>query len=212
MEKERGKEKQKEEEEEVNQHSWVKWHTRPHTTHTLSCCCCLLLLFLFLLCPPCPAAAAANTCRPWDVDRDGFVMGEGAGVFVFESLEHAEKRGATILAEYLGGAVTCDAHHMTDPRSDGLGVSTCIELALKDAGISKEQVNYINAHATRCVCAHTRGGYGGVVWEGGGGVWEGEREGWQVWELHPWCRRQSVKDCFHVMLESLPFGCMMLWR
>lgn len=86
--------------------------------------------------------------RPWDVDRDGFVMGEGAGVFVFESLEHAQARGATILAEYLGGAVTCDAHHMTDPRADGLGVSTCIELALKDSGIERDQVNYINAHAT----------------------------------------------------------------
>jgi len=86
--------------------------------------------------------------RPWDVDRDGFVMGEGAGVFVFESLEHASKRGAKIYGEYLGGAVTCDAHHMTDPRADGLGVSTCIQLALKDAAIEKEQVNYINAHAT----------------------------------------------------------------
>lgn len=85
------------------------------------------------------------------MDRDGFVMGEGAGVFVFESLEHAQKRGATIIAEYLGGAVTCDAHHMTDPRADGLGVSTCINLALKDAGVDKEQVNYINAHATRWV-------------------------------------------------------------
>lgn len=77
-------------------------------------------------------------------------MGEGAGVFVFESLEHAQKRGATIIAEYLGGAVTCDAHHMTDPRADGLGVSSCIELALKDARIERGQVNYINAHATRC--------------------------------------------------------------
>uniref|UniRef100_A0A383WN81 3-oxoacyl-[acyl-carrier-protein] synthase n=1 Tax=Tetradesmus obliquus TaxID=3088 RepID=A0A383WN81_TETOB len=86
--------------------------------------------------------------RPWDVDRDGFVMGEGAGVFVFESLEHAQKRGANIIAEYLGGAVTCDAHHMTDPRADGLGVSTCINLALKDAGVEREQINYINAHAT----------------------------------------------------------------
>mmetsp|Transcript_33636 Transcript_33636/g.74468 ORF Transcript_33636/g.74468 Transcript_33636/m.74468 type:complete len:456 (-) Transcript_33636:523-1890(-) len=86
--------------------------------------------------------------RPWDVDRDGFVMGEGAGVLVFESLEHAQKRGAKIIAEYLGGAVTCDAHHMTDPRADGLGVSTCIQLALKDSGIEREQVNYINAHAT----------------------------------------------------------------
>jgi 3-oxoacyl-[acyl-carrier-protein] synthase II len=76
-------------------------------------------------------------------------MGEGAGVFVFESLEHAQKRGANIIAEYLGGAVTCDAHHMTDPRSDGLGVSTCIELAMKDARVEREQINYINAHATR---------------------------------------------------------------
>lgn len=70
-------------------------------------------------------------------------------MFVFESLEHAQKRGANIIAEYLGGAVTCDAHHMTDPRADGLGVSTCIELAMKDAGVDKEQVNYINGHATR---------------------------------------------------------------
>lgn len=86
--------------------------------------------------------------RPWDKDRDGFVMGEGAGLLVMESLEHAQKRGAKIYAEYLGGAVTCDAHHMTDPRKDGLGVSSCIELALKDGGILPEEVNYINAHAT----------------------------------------------------------------
>ncbi|KAI3971863.1 hypothetical protein MKW92_052392 [Papaver armeniacum] len=86
--------------------------------------------------------------RPWDKERDGFVMGEGAGVLVMESLEHAMKRGAPILAEYLGGAVNCDAHHMTDPRADGLGVSTCIEKSLEDAGVSPEEVNYINAHAT----------------------------------------------------------------
>jgi len=86
--------------------------------------------------------------RPWDKDRDGFVMGEGAGVLVMESLEHAMKRGAPIIAEYLGGAVTCDAHHMTDPRSDGLGVSMCIRKSLEDAGVSPEEVNYINAHAT----------------------------------------------------------------
>ncbi|CAL5226214.1 g9054 [Coccomyxa viridis] len=86
--------------------------------------------------------------RPWDKGRDGFVMGEGAGVLVMESYEHAMERGANILAEYLGGAITCDAYHMTDPRADGLGVSTCIELAMKDAGIEKEQINYINAHAT----------------------------------------------------------------
>ncbi|KVH95314.1 Beta-ketoacyl synthase, active site-containing protein [Cynara cardunculus var. scolymus] len=59
--------------------------------------------------------------RPWDQDRDGFVIGEGAGVLIMESLEHASKRGANIIAEYLGGAITCDAHHMTDPRKDGLG-------------------------------------------------------------------------------------------
>lgn len=86
--------------------------------------------------------------RPWDKDRDGFVMGEGSGVLIMESLDHAMKRGANIIAEYLGGAVTCDAHHMTDPRSDGLGVSTCIAKSLEDAGVSPEEVNYVNAHAT----------------------------------------------------------------
>ncbi|OIW21751.1 hypothetical protein TanjilG_09173 [Lupinus angustifolius] len=86
--------------------------------------------------------------RPWDKDRDGFVMGEGSGVLVLESLEHALKRGAPIIAEYLGGAVNCDAYHMTDPRSDGLGVSSCIRSCLEDAGVSPEEVNYINAHAT----------------------------------------------------------------
>ncbi|XP_058095880.1 3-oxoacyl-[acyl-carrier-protein] synthase I, chloroplastic-like [Magnolia sinica] len=86
--------------------------------------------------------------RPWDKDRDGFVMGEGSGVLVMESLEHARNRGANIIAEYLGGAITCDAHHMTDPRSDGLGVSSCIIKSLEDAGVSPEEVNYVNAHAT----------------------------------------------------------------
>ncbi|KAF5935381.1 hypothetical protein HYC85_026510 [Camellia sinensis] len=86
--------------------------------------------------------------RPWDKDRDGFVMGEGSGVLIMESLEHAMKRGANIIGEYLGGAVTCDAHHMTDPRADGLGVSSCITKALEDAGVSPEEVNYVNAHAT----------------------------------------------------------------
>ncbi|CAN6483377.1 unnamed protein product [Victoria cruziana] len=86
--------------------------------------------------------------RPWDKGRDGFVMGEGSGVLIMESLEHATKRGANIIAEYLGGAITCDAYHMTDPRSDGLGVSSCIIKSLEDAGVSPEEVNYINAHAT----------------------------------------------------------------
>lgn len=86
--------------------------------------------------------------RPWDRGRDGFVMGEGAGVLVLESLEHALARGAPIYGEYLGGAVTCDAFHMTAPREDGKGVSTCMSEALKDAGLTREQVDYINAHAT----------------------------------------------------------------
>ncbi|CAM6082068.1 unnamed protein product [Calypogeia fissa] len=89
--------------------------------------------------------------RPWDKDREGFVMGEGAGVLVLESLEHAKKRGAKIIAEYLGGAVNCDAYHMTDPRADGLGVSSCIQRSLDDAGVAPEEVNYINAHATSTI-------------------------------------------------------------
>ncbi|KAL6841843.1 hypothetical protein ACP4OV_028355 [Aristida adscensionis] len=86
--------------------------------------------------------------RPWDMDRDGFVMGEGAGVLVMESLEHAMRRDAPILAEYLGGAATCDAYHMTDPRPDGRGIALCVKRSLEDAGVAPEEVNYINAHAT----------------------------------------------------------------
>lgn len=86
--------------------------------------------------------------RPWDKNRDGFVMGEGSGVIILESLEHALKRGATIFAEYLGGAVSCDAYHITEPRDDGAGVVLCIQKALEDAGVSAHDVSYINAHAT----------------------------------------------------------------
>ncbi len=92
--------------------------------------------------------APQKASRPWDKNRDGFVMGEGAGVLILESLEHALARGAPILAEYLGGSMNCDAYHMTSPREDGSGVAQCIELAIQDAGIPKEQINYINAHAT----------------------------------------------------------------
>ncbi|MFS8563774.1 MAG: beta-ketoacyl-ACP synthase II [Rhabdochlamydiaceae bacterium] len=86
--------------------------------------------------------------RPWDKKRDGFVMGEGSAVLVLESLEHALARGAVILGEYLGGAVNCDAYHMTSPREDGTEVAFCMEKAIEDAGISKKDINYVNAHAT----------------------------------------------------------------
>ncbi|MCB1081760.1 MAG: beta-ketoacyl-ACP synthase II [Chlamydiia bacterium] len=90
----------------------------------------------------------SGASRPWDKNRDGFVIGEGAGILILEEYEHAKKRGAPILAEYLGGAVSTDAYHITSPREDGAGVAACIETAIKDAGIDKAQINYINAHAT----------------------------------------------------------------
>lgn len=92
--------------------------------------------------------APQKASRPWDTKRDGFVMGEGAGVLLLEELEHAKKRGATIQAEFLGGSFTCDAYHMTEPHPEGTGVLLCIEKALAQAGVKKEDVNYVNAHAT----------------------------------------------------------------
>ncbi|KAK1408531.1 hypothetical protein QVD17_40389 [Tagetes erecta] len=86
--------------------------------------------------------------RPWDSGRDGFVMGEGAGVLLLEELEHAKKRGADIYAEVLGGSVSSDAYHMTIPHPEGRGVILCIEKALSQSGVAREDVNYINAHAT----------------------------------------------------------------
>ena len=86
--------------------------------------------------------------RPWDKGRDGFIMGEGAGVLVLESLEHALGRGATPIAEVLGGSYSCDAHHMTEPHPDGAGVALAIIRALKDSGVDAKDVNYVNAHAT----------------------------------------------------------------
>ena len=95
--------------------------------------------------------APQKASRPWDKNRDGFIMGEGSGVLVLESLEHALKRNAPIYAEYLGGSINCDAYHITSPREDGQEVKRCIEDALLDAGITKEQINYVNAHATSTI-------------------------------------------------------------
>lgn len=92
--------------------------------------------------------APEKASRPWDKNRDGFVLGEGAGVIILEELEHALNRGAPIFAEYLGGGVSCDAYHITEPRQDGKGVAACIQSALNQAEITPDQVNYINAHAT----------------------------------------------------------------
>ncbi|MDP0499450.1 MAG: beta-ketoacyl-ACP synthase II [Verrucomicrobiota bacterium JB022] len=92
--------------------------------------------------------APQTASRPFDKDRDGFVMGEGSGVLVLETLEHAQKRGAKIYCELAGHASTCDAYHITSPDPDGMGLKVCLQNALRSAGIQPQDVDYINAHGT----------------------------------------------------------------
>ncbi|HSW71274.1 MAG TPA: beta-ketoacyl-ACP synthase II, partial [Gammaproteobacteria bacterium] len=86
--------------------------------------------------------------RPWDIDRDGFVLGDGAGILVLESYEHAKKRGAKIYAELVGFGMSADASHITTPHPEGLGAANAMNMSLADAGMKPSEIDYINAHGT----------------------------------------------------------------
>jgi len=90
----------------------------------------------------------ARASRPWDRDRDGFVLSDGAGVLVLEELEHARCRGATIYAEVIGYGMSSDAYHMTAPLENGAGAARCMKNALRDASLNPDELDYINAHGT----------------------------------------------------------------
>ena len=89
-----------------------------------------------------------HACRPWDNSRDGFIIGEGAGILVLEEMEHAKRRGAPILAELVGYGMSGDAYHITSPADDGDGAFRVMRNSLRDAKIEPHQIDYINAHGT----------------------------------------------------------------
>ncbi|MCH95278.1 3-oxoacyl-(acyl carrier) synthase II [Trifolium medium] len=118
-------------------------------------------------------------------------------------MESATKRGARIIAEYLGGAITCDAHHMTDPRSDGFGVSSCIKKSLEDAGVSIEEVNYVNAHATSTLAGDLAESMIGHCLGAAGGLEaiatiKAITTGW----LHPTINQDNLED--DVTIDTVP--------